>query len=51
LLKIGTVKRKPLEAESKIFECYYMEPTGLVTVARAIMNIISLCPISIEGWI
>jgi hypothetical protein len=32
LLKIGTVKRKPLEAESKIFECYYMEPTGLLEV-------------------
>jgi hypothetical protein len=32
LLKIGIVKRKPLEVESKIFECYYMEQTGLLEV-------------------
>jgi hypothetical protein len=30
LPKIGTVKGKPMEAESIIVECYYMELTGLL---------------------
>jgi ribosomal protein L29 len=45
LLKIGTVKRKPLEVESKIFECYYMEPTGLLILANlpgSCKNLISI---------